>query len=128
MRRRLLSAAFALLLAATLAPALAPGVRAHEPAVVTTITDCGILLPEVQLLNLPGTLVVTPGGTATLTCTGQLVGYSAAATVIITDVDCALGDGGQVAESRIVVRPTGHITLVFHNNPGSEPFVPGEGD
>ena len=126
MRRRLLSAAFVVLFSAILA-ALAPGVRAHEPAVVTTITDCGILLPEVQLLNLPGTLVVTPGGTATLTCTGQLVGYSADATVIITDVDCSLGDGGQVAESRIVVRPTGHVTLVCHNNPGSEPFVPGEG-
>jgi len=128
MRRRLLPVAFVVLLAAILAAAPAPGVRAHEPATVTTITDCGILLPEVQLLNLPGTLVVTPGGTATLTCTGQLEGYSAPATVIITDVDCALGEGGQVAESRIVVRPTGQVTLICHNNPGSEPFVPGEGD
>jgi len=36
--------------------------------------------------------------------------------------------GSQVAESRIVVRPTSQVTLICHNNPGSEPFVPGEGD
>lgn len=95
--------------------------------------ECGILipgiLPEGQVLPTIGRLVITPAGTATLVCRGQLdPALAPARTLRITDIDCALGEGGQVAESQLVVRPTGSVLLVCHNNPGSEPFVPGPGD
>ena len=73
-----------------------------------------------------------PARTATLVCHGQLTGAQAALApteaVILTDVDCALGTAGQVAESRTVVRPNGSVTLTCHFNPGSEPFIPGGED
>ena len=109
-------------------------VAAREPARVITTSDCGILLPgilpEGQALITTGTIIVTPGGTATMTCTGQLADPALfpASTVIFTDIDCALGEGGQVAESLTIVRPTGMVTLTCQNNPGSEPFIPGEDD
>jgi hypothetical protein len=46
--------------------------------------------------------------------------------VILTDVDCAVGNAGQVAKSLTLVRPNGGVTLTCHFNPGSEPFIPGE--
>ena len=130
MRRLLLLVAFTALLATLLVGAPSTLAQAKEPATVTT-TECGILLPgilpEGQVLPTTGTLIVTPGGTATLICTGY-IDYHPASTLIFTDIDCALGDGGQVAESRTVVRPSGRVSLTCHNNPGAEPFVPGEGD
>ena len=109
-------------------------VAARDPATVITTSDCGILLPgilpEGQALITTGTIFVTPGGTATMTCTGQLADPALfpASTVIFTDIDCSLGEGGQVAESLTIVRPTGMVTLTCQNNPGSEPFIPDDDD
>jgi hypothetical protein len=121
----------ALLIAALALPALA--VQTARAADDTTVTEveCGILLPGIppdgQALLTTGTLVVTAAGTATLTCRGQLdPKLVPSKTIILTDVDCALGEGGQVAESHIRVSPSGSVLLVCQNNPGSEPFVPGE--
>jgi hypothetical protein len=76
-----------------------------------------------------GLLIIEPSETATLVCHGQLdPALAPAETVILTDVDCAVGEAGQVAESRIVVRPNGGATLTCHTNPGSEPFIPGGQD
>jgi hypothetical protein len=107
---------------------------AREPARVITTIDCGILLPGIlpdgHVLKTSGTIVITAGGTATMTCTGHLTDSALfpASTVIFTDIDCALGEGGQVAESLVIVRPTGRVTLSCQNNPGSDPFIPDEGD
>jgi hypothetical protein len=96
--------------------------------------DCGILLPgilpEGQVISTIGTLVITPAGTATLTCRGELdPSLAPDHSVVITDVTCALGEGGQVGESHIQVSPRGQVLLVCHNNPGSEPFpTPGPDD
>jgi hypothetical protein len=120
----------AAILALGLAVASVPAAFAAPEADVSDV-ECGILLPgilpEGQVLSTTGRLTVEPSGTATLVCHAQLdPALAPAKTVILTDVDCALGEGGQVAESRIVVRPTGDVTLTCHNNPGSEPFIPGE--
>jgi hypothetical protein len=109
-----------------------PAARADDGARVTSV-ECGILLPgilpEGQVLSTTGRLVLSPSGTATLVCRGQLdPGSAPAAAVVIDDLDCALGEGGQVAESQIRVAPSGEVLLVCHNNPGSEPFDPGPGD
>ena len=95
--------------------------------------DCGILLPGVlpkgQVLLTVGELVITPSGTATLVCRGQLdPSLAPSAAVVITSIDCSLGAGGQVGESQTLVSPSGAVLLVCHNNPGSEPFAPGPGD
>jgi hypothetical protein len=96
--------------------------------------SCGILLPgilpEGQVISTIGTLVISSSGTATLTCLGQLdPALAPAQAVIITDIPCALGEGGQVGESHVRVSPSGEVLLVCHNNPGSEPFpTPGPGD
>ncbi len=131
MRRLVISVAFAGLLVVMLATVVEPAVQAYGPVSVIATTDCGILLPgilpEGQALITTGTIIVTPGGTATMTCRGQ-IDYHPISTLIFTDIDCALGEGGQVAESRTVIRPTGQVTLTCQNNPGSEPFVPGDGD
>jgi hypothetical protein len=120
-------------LALVLALASGPAALAGKGARVSEV-ECGILLPgilpEGQVLSTTGRLTVESSGTATLVCHAQLKGEQAALapakTVTLTDVDCALGEGGQVAESRTVVRPNGGVTLTCHNNPGSEPFVPGD--
>jgi len=117
-------------LALVLALALGPAALAEKEARVSEV-ECGILLPgilpEGKVLSTTGRLTVEPSGTATLVCHGQLdPALAPAEAVVLTDVDCALGEGGQVAESRIVVRPDGGVTLTCHNNPGSEPFIPGE--
>jgi hypothetical protein len=124
-----LAAGLALVLALAPGPAALAGKGAHVSEV-----ECGILLPgilpEGQVLSTTGRLTIEPSGTATLVCHAQLAGEHAdlapARMIILTDVDCALGEGGQVAESRTVVRPNGDVTLTCHNNPGSEPFVPGD--
>ena len=118
--------------------ALAPGSVAlgeRGAGVTREVDNCGILLPgilpEGQVVSPPvtGLLTIEPSGTATLVCQGQLdPALAPTETVILTDVDCALGEGGQVAESRTVVRPNGGVTLTCHNNPGSEPFIPGGED
>ena len=96
--------------------------------------DCGILLPgilpEGQVISTIGTLVISTSGTATLTCLGQLdPALAPPQAVIITDIPCALGEGGQVGESHARVSPSGNVLLVCHNNPGSEPFpTPGPDD
>jgi hypothetical protein len=96
--------------------------------------SCGILLPgilpEGQVISTIGTLVISSSGTATLTCLGQLdPALAPAQAVIITDIPCALGEGGQVGESHTQVSPNGNVLLVCHNNPGSEPFpTPGPDD
>jgi hypothetical protein len=109
---------------------LAHPVIAAEPASVTEI-ECGIILPgilpEGQVLSTTGQLTITPGGTATLFCAGQLA-EPTGAFAMFTDIDCALGNGGQVAESLVIVRPSGLVTLVCQNNPGSEPFIPDPDD
>jgi len=116
---------------------LAPGpvALAGREAIVSHEVDCGILLPgilpEGQVVPPPvtGLLTIEPSGTATLVCHGQLdPALAPTEAVILTDVDCALGEAGQVAESRTVVRPNGGVTLPCHFNPGSEPFDPGPGD
>ena len=119
-------------LALVLALALAPAALANKEGRVSDV-ECGILLPgilpEGKVLSTTGRLTVEPSGTATLVCHAQLgPALAPAEAVVLTDVDCALGEGGQVAESRIVVRPNGGVTLTCHNNPGSEPFDPGPGD
>ena len=116
--------------------AFAPGSVAlgERRASVTREVDCGILLPgilpEGETVKTTGLLTIEPSGTATLVCHGQLNGAQIALApteaVVLTDVDCALGNAGQVAESRTVVRPNGGVTLTCHFNPGSEPFIPGE--
>jgi hypothetical protein len=125
-------------LGAVLVLALAPGsASAAGPGanVSREVDNCGILLPgilpEGQVVPPPvtGLLTIEPSGKATLVCQGQLdPALAPAEAVILTDVDCALGEAGQVAESRIVVRPDGGVTLTCHLNPGSEPFVPGGED
>jgi hypothetical protein len=96
--------------------------------------DCGILLPgilpEGQVISTIGTLVISSSGTATLTGLGQLdPALAPPQAVIITDISCALGEGGQVGESHVRVSPSGEVLLVCHNNPGSEPFpTPSPGD
>jgi hypothetical protein len=124
-------AILAAVLAFGLAVAPGPAAVAGKEASVSEVDDCGILLPgilpEGKALVTTGRLTIEPSGTATLVCHAQLDPTLAPdEAVIFTDVDCALGAGGQVAESRIVVRPNGSVTLTCHNNPGSEPFVPGE--
>ncbi len=106
--------------------------KVKESGITVEDVDCGILLPgilpEGQVLSTTGRLVITPGGTATLTCRGQLdPGLAPTKAVVITDIDCALGEGGQVAESHVRVSPSGQVLLVCHNNPGSEPFIPDPG-
>lgn len=105
---------------------------AKDDASVTEV-DCGILLPgilpEGQVLSTIGRLVISPSGTATLVCRGRLDPELApSAAVIITDIPCALGEGGQVGESQVRVAPSGEVLLVCHNNPGSEPFPTPGGD
>ena len=117
-------------LALVLALAMGPAALAGKEAQVSEV-ECGILLPgilpEGKVLSTTGRLTVEPSGTATLVCHAQLdPALAPVEAVVLTDVDCALGEGGQVAESRIVVRPDGGVTLTCHNNPGSEPFIPGE--
>jgi hypothetical protein len=117
-------------LALVLTLALGPAALAGKEARASDV-ECGILLPgilpEGTVLSTTGRLTVEPSGTATLVCHAQLdPALTPAEAVVLTDVDCALGEGGQVAESRIVVRPGGGVTLTCHNNPGSEPFIPGE--
>jgi hypothetical protein len=106
--------------------------RAADPTTITE-EDCGILLPGIlpdgQVLSTTGSLIITAGGTATLICQGQLdPALAPAEAVIITNVACALGDGGTVGESQTRVSPSGAVLLVGHNNPGSEPLPPPEGD
>jgi hypothetical protein len=121
-----LSAGLALLLAL----ALGPAALAEKETRVSDV-ECGILLPgilpEGKVLSTTGLLTIESSGTATLVCHAQLdPALAPAEAVVLRDVDCAIGEGGQVAESRIVVRPNGGVTLTCHNNPGSEPFLPGE--
>ena len=110
-----------------------PGARA-DGRTATTEVECGILLPGIlpagQVLATTGFLVVTAAGTATLTCRGRLEpGLAPARAALITDVPCALGEGGQVGESLARVSPSGEVLLVCQNNPGSEPFpTPGPDD
>jgi len=123
-------AVLAAVLAFGLLVAPGPATLAGKEARVSEV-ECGILLPgilpEGKALVTTGRLTIEPSGTATLVCHAQLAPTLAPdEAVIFTDVDCALGEGGQVAESRIVVRPGGSVALTCHNNPGSEPFVPGE--
>lgn len=101
----------------------------------TTVTEveCGILLtgilPEGRVLVAQGRLIITEGGTATLICRGELAPALAPdSALLITDVACALGDGGTVGESHTQIAPSGRVLLVCHNNPGSEPLPPSEGD
>jgi hypothetical protein len=115
-----------------LVPALAlgPAALAEKEARVSDV-ECGILLPgilpEGKVLSTTGLLTIESSGAATLVCHAQLdPALAPAEAVVLREVDCALGEGGQVAESRIVVRPNGGVTLTCHNNPGSEPFLPGE--
>ena len=117
-------------LALILALALGPAALAGKEARVSDV-ECGILLPgilpEGKVLSTTGLLTIEPSGTATLVCHAHLdPALAPTEAVVIRDVDCALGEGGQVAESRIVVRPNGGVTLTCHNNPGSEPLLPGE--
>jgi hypothetical protein len=117
-------------LALVLALALGPAALAGKEAQVSEV-ECGILLPgilpEGKVLSTTGLLTIEPSGTANLVCHAHLdTTLAPAKAVVLSDVDCALGEGGQVAESRIVVRPDGGVTLTCHNNPGSEPFIPGE--
>jgi hypothetical protein len=110
----------------------AHSVNANDTSV--SEVDCGILLPgilpEGQVLSTKGKLVISSSGTATLTCRGQLdPALAPANTIIITDIDCALGEGGQVGASHTQVSPNGNVLLVCQNNPGSEPFpTPEPGD
>ncbi|MFL5761373.1 MAG: hypothetical protein ACJ789_16755 [Thermomicrobiales bacterium] len=112
---------------------LARPATADDVATVSAV-DCGILLPgilpEGQVVSTTGTLVITPSGDATLTCRGKLDSALALQhAVILTDVPCALGAGGQVGESFVRVTPSGEVLLICHNNPGSEPFpTPGPDD
>ena len=127
---RTLVPVLAALLALGCAPAAPRVALASDEAVVTEV-ECGILLPgilpEGRVLATTGLLTVEPSGTATLVCHGRLdPALVPAEAVVITDVPCALGDGGTVGESRTVVRPNGGVTLTCHNNPGSEPLPPGE--
>ena len=124
-----------ILLAAGTALALllggAGGRAAAADSARVTEVECGILLPDLlpegQVISTIGQLVITSGGTATLTCRGEVSpDLAPEETVIITDTDCALGEGGQVGESHTMVTPDGGVLLVCHNNPGSEPFDPGE--
>ena len=120
----------ALLALGLLALARDPAALAGEEASVTEV-ECGILLPgilpEGRVLSTTGLLTVEPSGRATLVCHGRLdPALAPNEAVVLTDVPCALGDGGTVGESRTVVRPNGGVTLTCHNNPGSEPLPPGE--
>jgi hypothetical protein len=106
-----------------------------QAASATTVSEveCGILLPgilpEGQVLSTTGQLVITAAGTATLTCRGRLdPALAPDSTLIITDIPCALGDGGTVGESHTQVSPSGQVLLVCQNNPGSEPLPPPDGD
>jgi hypothetical protein len=110
------------------------GVQAQAGAGTTVSeVECGILLPgilpEGQVLSTTGRLVITAAGTATLTCRGQLdPALAPDSTLIITDIPCALGEGGTVGESHTQVTPSGQVLLVCQNNPGSEPLPPPDGD
>ena len=126
------SAAVLAVLALVLALALRPGALAGQGA-STEEVSCGILLPgilpEGQVVSTTGDLTITPSGTATLVCHGKIdPALAPNKTLRLTDIPCALGEGGQVGESHVVVRPNGGVTLTCHNNPGSEPFDPGPGD
>ena len=103
-------------------------VRAAEGTTVSEV-ECGILLPGIlpdgRVVSTTGLLVITAGGTATLTCRGTLdPALAPEQTVVITDVPCALGEGGTVGESHAQVTPSGEVLLVCHNNPGSAPLPP----
>ena len=112
---------------------LSRSASAGNEASVTHV-DCGILLPGIlpdgQVISTIGNLVISTGGTATLTCRGELdPSLAPDHTVVITDVSCALGEGGQVGESHTQVSPSGQVLLVCQKNPGSEPFpTPGPDD
>jgi hypothetical protein len=126
------SAAVLVVLALVLALALRPAALAGQGA-STEEVSCGILLPgilpEGQVVSTTGHLTITPSGTATLVCRGKIdPALAPNKTLRLTDIPCALGEGGQVGESHVVVRPNGGVTLTCHNNPGSEPFDPGPGD
>ena len=99
----------------------------------TEEVESGILLPgilpEGQVVSTTGHLTITPSGNATLVCHGQIdPALAPKKTLRVTDIDCALGAGGQVGESHVVLRPNGGVTMTCHNNPGSAPFDPGPGD
>jgi hypothetical protein len=121
-----------LLLALLLVTGASAPTRAATGTTVSYV-ECGILLPgilpEGQVLSTTGRLVITAAGTATLTCRGQLdPALAPDHTLVITDVPCALGEGGPVGESHTQVSPSGQVLLVCHNNPGSEPLPPPDGD
>ena len=115
----------------TLWGALLGSSPAAAAGTVISEVECGIILPGIladgQVLSTIGVLSLSPNGIATMTCEGFLAEPTGQLTVF-TDIDCSLGDGGQVAESLTIVRPTGKVTLTCHNNPGTEPFVPDPGD
>ncbi len=115
---------------ASIAGAIGP--QAARAAPVSEV-ECGILLPGIlpdgQVISTTGKLVITPSGTATLTCRGTLdPSLAPDRTVLITNVPCALGEGGTVGESHTQVTPSGEVLLVCHNNPGTEPLPPPDGD
>ncbi len=124
-RRTLVPRPLVAILAAGPALARAPAALAGKEARVSDV-ECGIL-PEGKVLSTTGLLTIEPSASATLVCHAHLdPALAPAEAVVLTDVDCALGEGGQVAESRIAVRPDGGVALTCHNNPGNEPFLPGE--
>ena len=78
----------------------------------TEEVSCGILLPgilpEGQVVSTTGHLTITPSGTATLVCHGKIdPALAPNKTLRLTDIPCALGEGGQVGESHVVVAPMG---------------------
>lgn len=120
--------AIALVLAALAGALGGESIRAAEGTTVNEV-ECGILLPGIlpdgRVVSTTGWLVITAGGTATLTCRGTLdPALAPEQTVVITDVPCALGEGGTVGESHAQVTPSGEVLLVCHNNPGSAPLPP----
>ncbi len=80
------------------AESIAAAVRLIEHGKHRDAVECGIL-PEGKVLSTTGLLTIEPSASATLVCHAHLgPALAPAEAVVLTDLDCALGEGRRVAD------------------------------